>query len=85
MFGAGTFASMGRRNKKSWNELTPSQQKVVIVAGVLELLLTAAATRDLKQRPRDLVRGPKPLWLMAFTVQPVGPIAYFVLGRRRPA
>jgi hypothetical protein len=76
---------MARRNKKSWNDLTPTQRKVVVVAGMVELVLTAAATRDLKRRPRRLVRGPKPLWLMAFSVQPIGPLAYFLIGRRTSA
>jgi hypothetical protein len=28
------------------------------------------------------VRGPKPLWVLGSVVQPVGPIAYLVFGRR---
>jgi phospholipase D-like protein len=73
---------MARRNKKSWSDLTPTQRKIVVVTGILELVLTAAATRDLKRRPRHQVRGPKPLWLLAFSVQPFGPLAYFAVGRR---
>jgi hypothetical protein len=70
-------------NKKTWSDLTPTQRKVVVVAGVVEVALTTWCLRDLKQRPASLVRGPKALWAPALSVQPVGPIAYLVWGRRR--
>jgi hypothetical protein len=69
--------------KKSWSEMTPMQKKVVVVAGVAEIALTTWCLRDLKERPAELVRGPKFLWGPAMSVQPVGPIAYLVWGRRR--
>jgi len=53
------------------------------VAGVAEIALTTWCLRDLKARPAELVRGPKFLWAPAMSVQPVGPIAYLVWGRRR--
>ena len=43
----------------------------------------AGEARDLKQRPAELVRGPKALWGPAMSVQPIGPIAYLVWGRKR--
>ena len=69
--------------KKSWSDMTPTQKKVVVVAGIAEVALTTWCLRDLKQRPAELVRGPKFLWAPAMSVQPVGPIAYLVWGRRR--
>ena len=71
------------RNKKSWSEMTPTQQKVIVAAGIVEVALTTWCLRDLKQRPAELVRGPKLLWVPAMSVQPVGPIAYLAWGRRR--
>jgi hypothetical protein len=53
-----------------------------VVVGAVELVLTSLAVADLRRRPADEIRGPKALWLLASFVQPVGPIAYFVLGRR---
>jgi hypothetical protein len=72
-------------DKKSWSDLSPRQRVVTVVAGLVELVLTFIALRDLKRRPRDLVRGPKPVWALVCTVQPVGPIAYLVAGRRGSA
>lgn len=68
--------------KKKWSDYSPAQRRAVCVAGAVEVVLTAAALRDLARRPSDEVRGPKPAWALAFLVQPVGPIAYFALGRR---
>jgi hypothetical protein len=68
---------------KSWADMTPTQKKVAVAAGIVEVAVTAWCVRDLKQRPDSLVRGPKLLWGPALSVQPFGPIAYLVWGRRR--
>jgi hypothetical protein len=73
---------MGTSNKKTWSDLTPTQQRLIIVAGAAEAVLTTVAMRDLGRRPASAVRGPKLLWRLAGVVQPVGPIAYLVVGRR---
>jgi hypothetical protein len=68
--------------KKSWSELTSTQQRLILAGGLVEAVLTAVALRDLRRRPADQVRGPKPAWFLASFVQPVGPLAYLLLGRR---
>jgi hypothetical protein len=73
------------QNKKKWSELTPTHQKLIIAGGAVELVLTTAALISLAKRPSSAVRGPKVVWLAALAIQPVGPIAYFVLGRRNSA
>jgi hypothetical protein len=70
------------KDKKTWADLTPAQRKAVVVAGFVELVVTALALRDLHHRSESQVRGPKALWRLSFAVQPFGPLAYFVLGRR---
>lgn len=70
-------------SKKQWRDLSEGQQRSIIVGGLVELVLTSLALRDLSRRPRTQVRGPKPLWLLAFVVQPFGPVGYLLLGRRR--
>ena len=72
-------------SKKKWRDLTPPQRGGIVVGGLVELVMTSAALRDLVRRPATDVRGPKPLWLLTFLVQPVGPIAYFLVGRRARA
>jgi len=68
--------------KKSWSEMTSTQKKLVVVGGIVEVAVTTWCLRDLKQRPAELVRGPKLLWGPAMSVQPLGPIAYVVWGRK---
>jgi hypothetical protein len=72
---------MAAKPGKKWRDLTPVQQRAIVVAGVAEVVLTTVALRDLARRPAAQVRGPKPLWLLACVVQPVGPIAYLTVGR----
>lgn len=67
---------------RRWSDLTSGQQKAVVAAGAVEIALTATALVDLARRRAPEVRGPKPLWALACLVQPVGPVAYLVLGRR---
>ena len=68
--------------RREWSELSPSQQRLIVVGGAVETVLTVAALVDLVRRPAADVRGPKAAWAVAVWVQPVGPIAYFLAGRR---
>jgi hypothetical protein len=68
--------------KPQWSDLSVLQQRVIVVGGVLEAVMTAAALRDLAKRPASEIRGPKALWVLSFFVQPVGPLAYFAAARR---
>jgi hypothetical protein len=68
--------------KRKWSDLTPAQRRAVYVAGAAESVVTVAALRDLARRPDSRVRGPKAAWVLALSVQPFGPLAYFAVGRR---
>ncbi|HEX6020354.1 MAG TPA: PLD nuclease N-terminal domain-containing protein [Solirubrobacter sp.] len=68
--------------QKRWSELTSAQRGVIIAAGAVQLSLHAAALVDLRRRPADQVKGPKPLWVALSFVNFVGPLAYFAFGRR---
>lgn len=67
---------------KRWGELTGTQQKAIVVVAAAEMVLTSAALVDLARRPAAEVRGRKWLWALGCFVQPVGPVAYLILGRR---
>jgi hypothetical protein len=69
--------------KKRWSDLTPRQRTAIVVGAALELILTSIALADLQKRPSALVRGPKAAWRLMSFVQPVGPIVYLLVGRRR--
>lgn len=69
--------------KKSWGELTTQQRQLVVAGAIVQLALQAAALRDLRHRTAREVRGPRWVWGAASFVNTVGPVAYFVFGRRR--
>lgn len=68
--------------KKRWRDFSEGQRAAILIAAVIEVVLTSLALADLVRRPRAQVRGPKPLWVLGCIVQPVGPIAYLAFGRR---
>lgn len=68
--------------KKKWADLSSKQQRAVAVAGVVEGVMTLAVWRDLAKRTDDEVQGSRWKWALVALLQPVGPIAYFVRGRR---
>ncbi|MEU6724065.1 PLDc N-terminal domain-containing protein [Nonomuraea wenchangensis] len=66
-----------------WDEMSGRQRGTVIALASAEIAFTAAAAVDLWRRPAAEVRGRKGLWWPAIFVQPVGPVAYLLWGRRR--
>lgn len=73
---------MAARTKQKWSDLSPAHQRVIIVGGVIEVVVTAAALRDIARRPDSEVRGSKVAWMSSFVVQPFGPLGYWLFGRR---
>jgi hypothetical protein len=69
--------------KKKWSDLSDRQRAFVVVGGAVEVVLTAVALADLARRPSEQVKGSKALWALGCFVQPIGPITYLTLGRRR--
>lgn len=68
--------------KRRWKDLTKGQRIAVGVVGAAQVTLTAAAYRDLLRRPAEQVNGTKLAWGLALLVNWVGPIAYFLGGRK---
>lgn len=70
-------------SRSKWQDMTRGQRAFVVVGAGIEIALTTVAVVDLARRPAEQVRGPKVGWLLGCVIQPVGPIAYLTLGRRR--
>ena len=68
---------------KHWNDMSDAEKTAILVAASVQISLAATAWIDLARRPKELVRGPKPMWAAAIAVNFVGPISYFAFGRRR--
>ncbi|MFC5821760.1 PLD nuclease N-terminal domain-containing protein [Nonomuraea harbinensis] len=67
-----------------WEEMSKRQQSLVLALMSAEAALTITAAVDLAFGPKETVRGRRGLWWLGIFVQPVGPIAYLLWGRRRP-
>jgi hypothetical protein len=71
--------------KQKFADLPPAQQRAIVVAGAVQVTLLAAALIDISRRPRDQIKGPKPLWVGISFLNTIGPLAYFFFGRKRHA
>ncbi len=69
---------------KQWNDLTDTQKRGIVLLGVLQLTLLITALVDLRRRPADAINGSKRLWTALVFINFIGPIAYFLFGRKRP-
>lgn len=65
-----------------WNEMSKRRQRTLMALASVEVALTTAVAVDLCFRPAGDVRGRKGLWWPAIFIQPVGPVAYLLWGRR---
>jgi hypothetical protein len=68
---------------KNWRDFTPTQQKAIVAGGAAQLVLLGAALLDLRRRSSNELRGGKRLWVPAVFINFIGPIAYFLFGRKR--
>jgi hypothetical protein len=66
-----------------WDDLTPRERRSIAAAGAVQLVLLGAALNDIRRRSPQELRGGKWLWVPAVFFNFVGPIAYFLIGRRR--
>jgi hypothetical protein len=68
--------------KKRWQDLSPWQRLSGILLAVIQVSLLIAALIDIRRRPAEQIRGRKLWWVMAAFVNYVGPISYFLFGRK---
>ena len=54
-----------------------------MLSGTVQAALLIAALVDIWRRPEEGIRGDKRLWTAGSFVNFIGPISYFVFGRRR--
>lgn len=73
---------MGRKKNKKWSELSGGQRFGVVLGALVQFALQGAALRDLAKRPKEQVNGPKAAWVAATFINTIGPIAYFIIGRK---
>ncbi len=53
--------------------------------GLINLVLMIWMIWDIRHRSDEEINGKRKLWMMAAFAPPIGPIAYFIFGRKRHA
>jgi hypothetical protein len=71
--------------RRSWKDMSPVQKLGNILTGAVELVLVTLALWDISHRPDNEFNGKKRTWVMASLLQPIGPIIYFIFGRKKAA
>lgn len=66
----------------NWKTLSPARKTALITAGTLQVGLFAAAWADLSRRHPEAVNGRKVAWRTGLFVNTLGPLAYFLCGRK---
>ena len=69
--------------RRTWSDLTGRQRGAMGVLGVIQVGLLLAALLDLRRRDEEELTLPKRFWTGIVFINWVGPIAYFLRGRRR--
>jgi hypothetical protein len=70
---------------RRWSDLSDRSRRLIIAAATTEAILKTAVLIDLKRRPASQIRGSKGTWTVAAVLvnsAGLGPLAYFVFGRR---
>lgn len=69
--------------EKKWSDLSQGQRNAIKIAALAELTLKIAMLIDIRRRPASEIRGPKGAWRAAAAVNTLGPVSYFLFGRRK--
>ena len=70
---------------KKWSDLSAGTRNAIKVLAVSEFALKILMLIDIKRRPASQIRGPKAAWRLAAAVNTIGPVSYFLFGRRKRA
>jgi hypothetical protein len=71
------------KSNKQWSDLTQAQRVAIIVTGMAQVALLIATLADIRRRPAEQINGSKRMWFGLAFINWIGPIAYFVFGRKR--
>jgi hypothetical protein len=72
------------RNRQ-WQNLSAGTRLRITVLGIIQVALLVAALWDLRRRPANQINGHKKMWYGLAFINYVGPIAYFIFGRKSGA
>jgi hypothetical protein len=70
-------------NKKRWSDLNAGQKAGTVMLGMVQFTLLGLALADIRRRPESEINGSKALWTALSFVNFIGPLSYFLFGRKR--
>jgi hypothetical protein len=59
------------------------QKGAIALSSAVQVALLAAALVDIYRRPQQGIRGSKRAWTAVSFVNLIGPVSYFLFGRKR--
>ncbi|WP_166997157.1 PLDc N-terminal domain-containing protein [Paramicrobacterium fandaimingii] len=68
--------------KKQWNELSTGKRVGVVALTATQIGLAVAAYADIAKRDESELSASKRAWRLIAMIDFVGPLTYFVAGRR---
>jgi hypothetical protein len=75
---------------KKWDELSQPEKSMAVmsfagqaVVAMVQVGLLIAALLDLRKRPAEQIKGRKLAWFFIVFINWVGPISYFIFGRKK--
>ncbi len=71
------------KQNRRWKDLSSQQKLMIVLFGTVQISLLAAALWDIARRPAEQIKGKKWVWVGVSFINYVGPISYFMLGRKR--
>ncbi len=71
-----------RNRQRYWSDLTAVEKRIIILSSVVQVSLLAAALNDILRRPASQIKGKKWVWLLVSFINFIGPISYFLFGRK---
>jgi hypothetical protein len=69
-------------HRRLWQDLSGPQRGAILAASAVQVALQAATLIDLYRRPSGEISGDKRFWVAVSFVNFIGPVAYFVRGRK---
>jgi hypothetical protein len=75
--------SRNKAKKFKWEDLSAEQKARIVIMGLVQITLLVVALVDIRRRPAHKINGSKALWTALAFVNYIGPISYFVFGRKR--
>lgn len=68
---------------KKWSELSGPAKAGTILMTLIQFGLLFAALADIRKRSAEEINGSKAMWIGLSFINYVGPIAYFIKGRKQ--